>query len=504
MNDKNKKDSFRELIDSIQLGEQPEEKGGTPEEPVPEERFPAPAETEESAQDSGAQAAASQEKEPVLPPEEEELPSWLTEKRRPDPKEELPITEDPVTSAAESTSGQAKRAPEPMEMVEPTPVPIKSAAKVGKPPKKKIKKQYRVGRALLLTALFLCISIYLAFFATRAFEDLTGVTLFGGSAVEKQMTIEIPKGASVSQITKILKEGGVISEPFAFKLYIMLKKEDGFQSGEYIMTDKMDYDAIIYALQSGDNRTDVVNIMFPEGSTTADIASKLEEQGVCSASEFLAALNASYNYNFVETIPQNDLRFYKLEGYLFPNTHQFFVGESVDSVVNRFLKDFNAQITDEMRTRMNELNLTLDQTLTLASIIQKEASDPDEMANVSEVFHNRLNNSDVYPNLQSDPTINYVEKVIKKNIGMANQEMYNAYNTYVCTGLPVGPICNPGLDAIKAALYPAQHEATYYYFITDNEGTYYYAQTLAEHNANIAKADKVNAQLAKNASSAAK
>ena len=122
----------------------------------------------------------------------------------------------------------------------------------------------------------------------------------------------------------------MITEPFAFRLYVMLKQEDGFQSGEYIMTDKMDYDSIIYALQAGTERTDVVEIMFPEGSTSVDIAQKLEEQGVCSASEFLAALNSDgYNYTFVDNIPQNELRFYKLEGYLFPNTHQFFVGESV-------------------------------------------------------------------------------------------------------------------------------------------------------------------------------
>ncbi|MBQ7083236.1 MAG: endolytic transglycosylase MltG, partial [Oscillospiraceae bacterium] len=250
---------------------------------------------------------------------------------------------------------------------------------------------------------------------------------------------------------------------------------------------------------------DVVDIMFPEGATSLDIANKLQENGVCDADEFLAALNRrDYNYTFVENIPENELRFYDLEGYLFPNTHQFFVGESVDSVLNRFLKDFSSQITDEMRTRMNELNLTLDETLILASIIQKEASDPDEMKNISEVFHNRLRNSDTYPNLQSDPTIFYVERVIKQKIGMTNQPMYDAYNTYVCKGLPVAPICNPGIDAIEAALYPANHDVDYFYFVTDDEGKYYYAATLAEHNYNIAMADQVNARVEKEKEEAAK
>ena len=537
MNDKNEQDIFKDLIDRIHVEE---DDGFSPGDPVqvPVRRTDRPA--EEPPRANRMQPSQNGEK-PSASEEPEEPPQWLTEKnRRPRSGDMPPERINPAQDKARPPQKSRGRAPEqnlddaaenppagdaesgafqvsisqkdydrPSEMQKIVPPenneaePAPSAPKARK--RKRIKKQYRVGRALLMTFGLLLLSVYLAFFAIHAFEDLTAVTLFGEKEpTEQQMTVKIPKGASVGEIAKILKKDGVITEPLAFRLYVMLKKKDGFQSGEYIMTDKMDYDSIIYALQAGNERTDVVDVMFLEGSTTVDIARKLEENGVCSASEFLAALNRSdFNYTFVENIPQNALRFYKLEGYLFPNTHQFFVGESVDSVINRFLRDFNEQITADMRTRMNELNLTLDETLALASIIQKEAGDPDEMKNVSEVFHNRLRNPDNYPNLQSDPTIFYVEQVIKKNIGMANQAMYDAYNTYVCNGLPVGPICNPGLDAINAALYPAQHEETYYYFVTDDAGTYYYAQTLSEHNANIAQADKVNAELAASSSSAA-
>ncbi len=540
MNEKNEQDIFKDLIDRIHV----EEDVGFPsEEPVqvPVRRTDRPLEERSHA----GKKPERKKVEPVLSEEgEEELPRWLTEKKRkegaasPRVEQANPAQKGTARSSqgaqerAQERTGQTSSADREAKREEGdafqvhisqtdynrpssftrNDAPEKAEEKAetsseGKKPRKKkrIKKQYRVGRALLLTFLFLLFSVYLAVFAIHAFEDLTAVTLFGEEGVtEQQVTVEIPEGASTGEIAKILKKNGVITEPLAFRLYVMLKKKDGFQSGEYIMTDKMDYDSIIYALQAGNERTDVVEVMFLEGSTSTDIAQKLEENNVCSASEFLAALNRDdYNYTFVENIPQNSLRFYKLEGYLFPNTHQFFVGESVDSVINRFLKDFTDKITDDMRTRMNELNLTLDQTLALASIIQKEAGDPDEMKNVSEVFHNRLRNPDEYPNLQSDPTIYYVERVIKKNIGLANQPMYDAYNTYVCNGLPVGPICNPGLDAINAALYPAQHEETYYYFITDDAGTYYYAKTLSEHNANIAQADKINAELAASSSSAA-
>lgn len=362
--------------------------------------------------------------------------------------------------------------------------------------KKQVQKKYRVGRALIMTLVFLGISIYLAFFAIRSFEDLTGVTLFGGSEVEESINIEIPEGASLREICKILKDGGVINEPLTFQLYAWIRDRTDFKPGEYIMTDKMDYNSIIYALRMGTERTDIVEIVFPEGLSVLDMARTLEEKGVCSADGFINAVkNSSFNYAFVDQIPKDALRYYRLEGYLFPNTHQFFIGENPESVINRFLKDFSGRITEEMRVRMNELNMTLDDVLTLASIIQMEASDPTEMKNVSEVYHNRLQNPDVYALLQSDPTIYYVERVIKKTITNTNQAMYDAYNTYVCTGLPVGPICNPGEDAIMAALYPAAHEQTYYFFVTDKAGTYYYAETDEQHEINKAQADKINKQV---------
>lgn len=460
--------------------------------------------------------------------QEPELPDWLTSKKArtnpnrapesgaaPSPR---PPAEKPAGAAsrerAQSTAPELPQKqdfmvdlsrysePEVKEKTVSQPAPASSAPTRREPGSAKkekpvIRKKYRVGRALLITLLCLGISVYLAFFGIRSFEDLTGVLLFGGSEIERPLSVVIPEGASLSEISKILKESGVITEPFTFRLYAQIKNRTDFKSGEYIMTDKMDYNAIIYALRMGDERTDVVEIMFPEGSTVVDIAKKLEEKGVCSAASFYEAVNGgTYNYSFVDNLPQNALRFYKLEGYLFPNTHQFFVGENAESVINRFLRDFNSKITDEMRTKMNELNLTLDQTIVLASLIQMEASDPYEMRNVSEVFHNRLRNTDIYSQLQSDPTIFYVERVIKRNITNTNQAMYDAYNTYVCEGLPVGAICNPGMDAIEAALNPAKHDEVYYFFVTDNAGKYYYAETDQQHEINKAEAARVNKELA--------
>ena len=144
---------------------------------------------------------------------------------------------------------------------------------------------------------------------------------------------------------------------------------------------------------------------------------------------------------------------------------------------------------------MMDLNLSLDEAITLASIIQKEAggvNGPDEMRRVSAVFHNRLDLKEEYPKLQSDVTRDYATKYIIPFHDMRNQPMYDAYNTYVCDGLPVGPICNPGLDAIEAALYPT--DVPYYFFVTDVEEHFYYAETLQKHYENIRLASAVEGE----------
>ena len=132
--------------------------------------------------------------------------------------------------------------------------------------------------------------------------------------------------------------------------------------------------------------------------------------------------------------------------------------------------------------------------MTLASIIQKEAATYEEMCRVSAVFHNRLDNSANYPLLQSDATKNYIKDCIRPFMTVEDQELYDAYDTYECIGLPIGPICNPGMDAIRAAANP-DPSITGYFFVSDDAGNYYYADTVAQHEANIAKANAVNATL---------
>lgn len=237
-----------------------------------------------------------------------------------------------------------------------------------------------------------------------------------------------------------------------------------------------------------------VRVTFPEGYTAKQIAEKLEENGVCSAEDFMALIKSGYyhslSYGFIPLIENGIEKAFVLEGYIFPDTYDFYKGESPEMALSRFLKNTDAKLTAEYTERAAELGYTLDEIITLASIIQEEAGDPEEMPIVSSVLHNRLKSPD-YGKLQCDVTINYVNDCITDSPYLSGDtEKYKElYNTYKCEGLPIGPICNPGLDAIEAALYPA--DTNYFFFVTDKDWNYYYAETYEEHQQNCRNAGLV-------------
>ena len=352
-------------------------------------------------------------------------------------------------------------------------------------PQPKGRRRRSSGMALLVSVLLvLGVSGFLAFFAISSATDLLA---FGKE--DKQIEVTIDNGMSVNQIAQLLGEKGVVEQPVTFRLYAALrKKDDGFQAGSYVFNSNMSYDRIITALRSGDIIKEEVTITFYEGMTLRDMAAALEENKVCSAKDFIDyTQSADLSYEFIDMMPQDDLRFYRLEGYLFPDTYDFYVGENVQSVVKKFLKNFQSRIMPDIYPKIQDPGMTLDEVVTLASVIQKEAGNPDEMAMVSSVFHNRIDDTGAgLPKLQSDVTIFYVEEDIKPYQSRTTQEVYDAYNTYVRQGLPVGPICSPGLDAIQAAIKP--EDSQYCFFVTDINGKYYYSKTLDEHYANVRKA----------------
>lgn len=344
--------------------------------------------------------------------------------------------------------------------------------------------------AIIMVLITIAGCVFLSIFMLQSASDL-----FGLNQPDKQIEVVVPPKNTLASISTLLYDKGVVSQPFTFRVYAGLKslKDEDIKAGNYIFNSNLAYDQIIEALTWGTTQKEEVRVTFIEGWTLYEIAKELEANKVCSVDEFLDYMDkGKIDYEFMNQVPNDVLRFRRLEGYAFPDTYDFYVGEEVASVADKFLNNLNKKITVDMRDKMREMNLSFDETLILASIVQKEASIKLEMEMVASVFENRLAAPDSFPKLQSDVTIHYVEKFIKPFVDGQDQPVYDAYNTYKCDGLPVGAVCNPGLDAIDAVLNP--EKSGYYYFVTDDAGTYYYAKNLQQHNANVAKAEKVGGE----------
>lgn len=352
---------------------------------------------------------------------------------------------------------------------------------------------------VVLSVAAICAGIFLAWKVIIGLMDYTGMAKSSHEA-----DIVIDGSMNVDDISDALHENGIIEMPWLFKTYInMTGKDKGFLDGEYTVNSTMSYSNIITLLKTVRQYTNTVTIMIPEGYNAMQIGELLEENLVCRAEDFEKYYRSKLEkYDFEEQITVSEDRFYALEGYLFPDTYEFYVIDDLPEKPNmdtsqyakqaaeKMYSNFESKITNSMYARAKELGMTFDQVITLASIIQKEGTNEENMANISSVFHNRLENMYEYPHLQSDTTDHYIEDVIRPNIPSSSLALYenviNAYDTYTCEGLPAGPICSPGMEAINAALYPA--ETDYYYFLSSSDGIFYYASTIEKHEQNIVDA----------------
>ena len=376
------------------------------------------------------------------------------------------------------------------------------AQKHGKPKRK--------GGALKV---ILVLVILLAVLAGGAF--LLAKREIDGSAQQgSEVTVTIQQGSGVATIANELQKAGVIKIPQLFRWYVGNQGAAAkLQYGEFTLASGMSYDAIIEAL-SEYAKAESVRLTFPEGTTAIAIARKMEDAGLCTAEEFLKEANTGdfSEYKFWQYVPDDKDapdRFMKCEGYLFPDTYEFLVNDTVHNYVATFYAHFDKQFTDAMYKELDSQDLTLPEVITLASFVQEEAGN-DQDANVAQVFRNRLAEGSPYPKLQSntssyvqsDEDNNYLWNWVAPYYGgwdKIPENIRNAYDTYTCEGLPAGPISNPGLAAIQAALDPQCDEEVKdcYFFVTDLSGHYYYAKTYAEHQVNCQKAAEVNQSLKK-------
>lgn len=241
--------------------------------------------------------------------------------------------------------------------------------------------------------------------------------------------------------------------------------------------------SVAVSSQVTSSRSSTVFVTVTEGMSMADVFQMLEDNDVCKADK-LWKTAATYDYTYyplVDAIPSNEHRCFLLEGYLFPDTYEFYYGMKPQDAIGRFLRNAEAKWTDDMRKQAEDSGFTVDQILTIASIIEKECGVKSEMSHVSSVLHNRINTG---MKLQCDVTINYVENDIKPYITGDINRYNEYYNTYKCPALPAGPICNPGMSAIKAAINPL--DTNDLYFAASADGVYVYAETYEQHQKNLA------------------
>lgn len=367
------------------------------------------------------------------------------------------------------------------------------------PPKKRIELFFKQNKkAWVLIAVCIAAAALISTYAISCMNDILAI----GRDSETVVTVNIPAQTDTKGAIEILRDNKLIKHKYFCRICakVLEYRDDNYLTGIYYLTESMGLENMLSSFKKPTVTGETVTLTFPEGYTVNQIAEKLEKYEVCSQTAFFATVrdvDFSTEYSFIAQIDNKDKRYQVLEGYLYPDTYEFYIGENASSVIRKFLDNFKNKWTDEYKAQADKIGMSIDDVITLASIIEKEAYGADQMPLVSSVFHNRLNKSGIYPTLGSDATKEYVSEYISKSVtNSAELSSYQKnYDTYKCAGLPVGAICNPGNDAIKAALFP--ENTGYYYFLHDNDKKIYLAATDSEHNQNSLAALKANSKKTK-------
>ncbi|MEA5047658.1 MAG: endolytic transglycosylase MltG [Eubacteriales bacterium] len=373
--------------------------------------------------------------------------------------------------------------------------------------KKLTRQQKRLMRFWLMIrpAIVLGVSLVIVFFVARA--TVNYVLSNYVEPVDKNdatpIEVTIPASSSASSIARILygacgyDQNGLISSTAAFKVYVdFVGKANSLQAGTYILSKNMSIKQIVEVLCEGNPPKATVKFTIPEGYTITGIAKVLMEKGLITSESQLTDVvktgDAFTNFAFINDVAVSEnasARAYLLEGYLFPDTYEVYADASVETILIKMLNRFNDVFSEEYITRAQQLGMTMDQVVTLASLIEREAQAPDDFAKVSAVFQNRMKQD--MP-LQSCASLSYVLGVTKYTFTDVERETDSLYNTYKYNGLPVGPVCNPGKAAIEAALYPNEQYLSdgYLYFCNQNPAEtneLIFAKTYEEHQENVRK-----------------
>jgi len=277
------------------------------------------------------------------------------------------------------------------------------------------------------------------------------------------------KAADIDEVAKILKDNGLIEYVFLFKLYAKVSHADEkVDPGTYTLTSDFDYRALITKMQAGSESQVRTKLTFPEGFTMRQIFKRLDNYDICSSDDLMkAAATVDFDFGFLEGIPLGNAN--RLEGFLFPDTYEFYQGMSASAAIRKFLNNFHNKLTREMLDQIEDLGITMKDAVTIASMIEKEAAvvdGEDDRNSVASVIYNRLK-AEWYLGIDATILYSYPDWDGKTPTIAEMLDRDDPYNTRTRLGLTPTPICSPGLAALKAALSPAQ--TTYMFYALDTE-----------------------------------
>ena len=325
---------------------------------------------------------------------------------------------------------------------------------------------------ILYAAFVISISLVLASLLWMAAVDVLG---FG--ADDEQINVTVQQGFKIEDVTEMLYDAGLIRYKFLFNLYAAYSSaEDKITAGSYILNMNYDYRSLVQGMTARVGKRVEITVPIPEGFTLAQIFARLEDYGVCPADDLWeTAKTYDFKYSFLDSSSRgNRLR---LEGFLFPETYNFYKDSTPAQAITIFLREFNKRFTEQLTERAEFMGYSVHDIITIASMIEREAGDDEERSRIAAVIYNRLN-SDDFPHLQIDATIHYAIAGTGRTF---STDIDSPYNTYIREGLPPGPISNPGMASIRAALYPETTDE--YYYALNKSGTHNFFRTLAQQEA---------------------
>ena len=366
--------------------------------------------------------------------------------------------------------------------------------------KPKSRKKKRLVPLFVKVLLYLVLTALIAVgLGYGAWECASDFLAFGRS--DEALTVTVSDDDTVDTIAQMLKDRGVIQYPWLFKLYCSFTdSEEDMDPGTYEIYYNYDYHALVNGMAASSPNRSTVRVMIPEGSTCAQIFALMEKNSVCTVAELEeCAASYEFDYWFLEGIGYGASN--RLEGFLFPDTYDFYENDDPERVLNKLLSNFEVKFTEDALIQLEVLNeqlasrlrsngydeayitehmLDVYDVITVASMIEKETAGTEESTTIASVIYNRLCSPGTFPCLQIDATVVYALGGVSGALTYEDTQVDSPYNTYLIAGLPAGPISNPGLSSITAALYPAD-TGYYYYALNNSTGMHYFSKTYEEH-----------------------